>query len=136
MLEQQVSVRVIDDPNTLQPEVHLLSNGRYSVMVSSSGGGYSQWKDIAINRWRGDSTRDNDGQFFYIRDLDSGEVWSAGYQPMQKNPEMYQAIFPGSKAEFWRRDHDIDTYAEVVVSPEDDIELRSISVYQPFKEKA
>jgi cyclic beta-1,2-glucan synthetase len=128
MLEQQVSVRVIDDPNTLQPKVHLLSNGRYSVMVSNSGGGYSRWKDIAINRWRGDFTRDNDGQFIYIRDLDSGEVWSAGYQPMQKNPEMYQAIFPGSKAEFWRKDHDIDTYTEVVVSPEDDAELRSISV--------
>ncbi len=135
MLEQQVSVRVIDDPNTPQPEVHLLSNGRYSVMVSSSGGGYSQWKDIAINRWRGDSTRDNDGQFFYIRDLDSGDVWSAGYQPMQKNPEMYQAIFPGSKAEFWRRDHDIDTYTEVVVSTEDDIELRSISVTNRSRRK-
>ena len=63
-----------------------------------------------------------------MRDMDSGEVWSAGYQPMKKNPEMYQAIFPESKAEFWRRDHDIDTYLEVVVSPEDDIELRSISI--------
>ena len=135
MLEPQVSVRVIDDPNSPQPAVQLLSNGRYSVMVSSSGGGYSQWKEIAINRWRGDSTRDNDGQFIYIRDLDSSDVWSAGYQPLRKNPEMYQAIFLGSKAEFWRRGHDIDTYTEVVVSTEDDIELRRISITNRSRRK-
>ncbi|NTV27706.1 MAG: cyclic beta 1-2 glucan synthetase, partial [Methanothrix sp.] len=135
MLEPQVSVRVIDDPNSPQPAVQLLSNGRYSVMVSSSGGGYSQWKEIAINRWRGDSTRDNDGQFIYIRDLDSSDVWSAGYQPLRKNPEMYQAIFLGSKAEFWRRGHDIDTYTEVVVSTVDDIELRRISITNRSRRK-
>ena len=128
MLDWRESLRVIDDPNTLRPEVHLLSNGRYSVMVSSSGGGYSKWKDIAVTRWHGDPTRDNDGMFFYIRDLDSGEVWSAGYQPVLKDSETYQAIFRGSMAEFRSRVLDIDTYAEVVVSPEDDVELRSISV--------
>jgi cyclic beta-1,2-glucan synthetase len=128
MLDWRESLRVIDDPNTLRPEVHLLSNGRYSVMVSGSGGGYSKWKDIAVTRWHGDPTRDNEGMFFYIRDLDSGEVWSAGYQPVLKDPETYQAIFRGSTAEFRSRFQDIDTYAEVVVSPEDDVELRSISV--------
>ena len=128
MLDWSESLRVIDDPNTLRPEVHMLSNGRYSVMVSSSGGGYSKWKEIAVTRWHGDPTRDNDGMFFYIRDLDSGEVWSAGYQPVLKKSETYQAIFRGSTAEFRSRVQDIDTYAEVVVSPEDDVELRSISV--------
>jgi cyclic beta-1,2-glucan synthetase len=128
MLDWRESLRVIDDPNTLRPEVHLLSNGRYSVMVSGSGGGYSKWKEIAVTRWHGDPTRDNDGMFFYIRDLDSGEVWSAGYQPVLKDSEIYQAIFQRSMAEFLSRVQDIDTYAEVVVSPEDDVELRSISV--------
>ncbi|MCX6672690.1 MAG: cyclic beta 1-2 glucan synthetase [Methanothrix sp.] len=128
MPDWRESLRVIDDPNTLRPEVHLLSNGRYSVMVSSSGGGYSKWKEIAVTRWHGDPTRDNDGMFFYIRDLDSGEVWSAGYQPVLKDSETYQAIFRGSNAEFRSRVLDIDTYAEVVVSPEDDVELRGISV--------
>ncbi|MDD1736080.1 MAG: cyclic beta 1-2 glucan synthetase, partial [Methanothrix sp.] len=82
----------------------------------------------AVTRWHGDPTRDNEGMFFYIRDLDSGEVWSAGYQPVLRDSETYQAIFRGSMAEFWSRVSDIDTYAEVVVSPEDDLELRSISV--------
>lgn len=128
MLDWRESLRIIDDPNTPRPEVHLLSNGRYSVMVSSSGGGYSKWKDIAVTRWHGDLTRDNDGMFFYIRDLDSGEVWSAGYQPVLRKSETYQAIFRGSTAEFRSRFLDIDANAEVVVSPEDDVELRSISV--------
>ncbi len=128
MLDWRESLRIIDDPNTSRPEVHLLSNGRYSVMVSSSGGGYSKWKDIAVTRWHGDPTRDNDGMFFYIRDLDGGEVWSAGYQPVLKNSQNYQAIFRGSTAEFQSRFLDIDAHAEVVVSPEDDVELRSISV--------
>ena len=128
MLDRQESLRVIDDPNTLRPEVHMLSNGRYSVMVSGAGGGYSQWKDIAVTRWHGDPTSDNEGMFFYIRDLDSGEIWSAGYQPVLKDSEIYEVIFPGSVAEFRSRVHDIETYADVVVSPEDDVELRSISV--------
>ena len=128
MLDWRESLRVIDDPNTLRPEVHLLSNGKYSVMVSGSGGGYSKWKDIAVTRWHGDPTRDNDGMFFYVRDKDRGEVWSAGYQPVHKDSGAYQAIFRGSIAEFRSRVLDIDTYAEVVVSPEDDVELRSISV--------
>ena len=128
MLDRRESLRIIDDPNTFRPEVHLLSNGRYSVMVSSSGGGYSRWKEIAVTRWSGDPTRDNDGMFFYIRDLDSGEVWSTGYQPALKDSETYQAIFQGSMAEFRSMVQDIETYSEVVVSPEDDVELRSISV--------
>jgi cellobiose phosphorylase len=128
LLERQGSLRVFNDPNSSQPDVHLLSNGNYRVMISSSGGGYSQWKKIAVTRWHGDPTRDNDGMFFYIRDLDSGEVWSAGYQPVLKNSETYQAIFRGSRAEFRSRIQDIDTYAEIVVSSEDDVELRSISI--------
>ncbi len=128
MLERQGSLRVFNDPNCPQPDVHLLSNGNYSVMISGSGGGYSQWKEIAVTRWHGDITRDNEGQFFYIRDLDSNDVWSAGYQPVRKDAKAYQAIFQGSKAEFRSRVLGIDAYTEVVVSPEDDVELRSISL--------
>ncbi len=128
MPDWRESLRVVDDPNTMRPEVHLLSNGRYSVMVSGSGSGYSKWKEIAVTRWHADPTRDNYGMFFYIRDQDSGEFWSAGYQPVLKGSETYQAIFRGSNAEFRTKVHDIDTCAEVVVSPEDDVELRSISV--------
>ena len=128
MPEWKGSLRVFNDPNSSQPDVHLLSNGNYRVMISSSGGGYSQWKEIAVTRWHGDITRDNEGQFFYIRDLDSNDVWSAGYQPVRNDVETYQAIFQGSKAEFRSRVFGIDAYTEVIVSPEDDVEFRTISL--------
>ncbi len=56
----------------------LLSNGRYAVMLTAAGGGYSRWRDIAVTRWREDATRDDWGSFIYLRDTQSGEVWSAG----------------------------------------------------------
>jgi cellobiose phosphorylase len=128
MLAREKSMRVFNDPNSTTPDVHLLSNGDYRVMISGSGAGYSQWKDIAVTRWHGDITRDNEGQFFYIRDLDSNDVRSAGYQPVCKKAKTYQVIFQGAKAEFRSRVLGIDAYTEVVVSPEDDVELRSISL--------
>ena len=71
----ETSVRVFRSPNTPIPEVQLLSNGRYHVMITNAGGGYSRWKDIAVTRWREDCTRDNWGTFCYIREVTSGEFW-------------------------------------------------------------
>lgn len=124
----EMPVRVINTPDTLVPEVHLLSNGRYHVVITSAGGGYSNWNDISITRWREDTTRDNWGMFCYIRDLDSGDFWSTAYQPTIKQPVNYEAIFSKGRAEFRRRDNDLDTHLEIVVSPEDDIELRRIRI--------
>jgi len=128
MLAQEKSMRVFDDPNSTSPDVNLLSNGNYRVMITGSGAGYSLWKEIAVTRWHGDITRDNEGQFFYIRDLDSNDIWSLGYQPVCRYAEAYQVIFQGSKAEFRSRFSGLDAHMEVVVSPEDDVELRSISL--------
>ncbi len=128
MPTREKSKRIFNDPNSTLPDVHLLSNGNYRVMISGTGAGYSQWREIAVTRWHGDITRDNDGQFFFLRDLDSNDVWSAGYQPVCKDAETYQAIFQGSKAEIWSKVLGIDAHTEVVVSPEDDVELRSISL--------
>ena len=120
----EVPVRVLNTPNTPLPEVQLLSNGRYHVMVTNAGGGYSRWKDLAVTRWHEDSTRDDWGTFCYVRDVASGEFWSTAHQPTLTQPESYEVIFSEGRAEFRRRDHDFDTHTEIVVSPEDDIELR------------
>ena len=85
-------------------------------------------KDLAITRWREDSTCDNWGMFCYIRDLKNGEFWSTAYQPTLRQPENYEAIFSMGRAEFRRRDKDFDTHTEIVVSPEDDIELRRVHI--------
>ena len=124
--EVQTPIRVLNTPHTLIPEVQLLSNGRYHVMVTNAGGGYSLWKDIAVTRWQEDSTLDNWGTFCYIRDLESGKFWSNTFQPTLQTPENYESIFSEGRAEFRRTDHGVDTYSEIVVSPEDDIELRRV----------
>jgi cellobiose phosphorylase len=124
----EASVRVFDSPGTVIPEIQLLSNGRYHVMVTNAGGGYSRWKDIAVTRWREDTTRDNWGTFCYIRDVSSGELWATAHQPTLRRPENYEAIFSEGRAEFRCRDHDWDTHTEITVSPEDDIELRRITI--------
>ncbi|MDP3261261.1 MAG: glucoamylase family protein, partial [Thermodesulfovibrionales bacterium] len=124
----ETPVRVFSSPDTPIPEVQLLSNGRYHVMITNAGGGYSRWKDLAVTRWREDSTCDNWGTFCYLRDVTSGEFWSTAYQPTLKRSDHYEAIFSDAKAEFRCRDHDVDAHTEIAVSPEDDIELRRITI--------
>jgi cellobiose phosphorylase len=119
-------VSILTTPNTPVPDVQLLSNGRYHVMVTNAGGGSSRWKDLAVTRWREDSTCDNWGTFCFIRDVESGEFWSTAYQPTLKSSKTYEVIFSEGRAEFRRHDHEIETHVEIVVSPEDDIELRRI----------
>ncbi|MGC1453754.1 MAG: glucoamylase family protein, partial [Nitrospirota bacterium] len=124
----EMPMRILNSPDTIVPEVQLLSNGRYHVMVTNAGGGYSRWKDIAVTRWREDGTRDDWGTFCYLRDAASGEFWSTAHQPTLNRPNKYEAIFSEGRAEFRRRDHNIDTHTEIAVSPEDDIELRRITI--------
>ena len=120
------NIRVITTPHTPVPEVQLLSNGKYHVMVTNAGGGYSRWHDLALTRWREDTTTDNWGTFCYVRDLESGKLWSNAFQPTLKPADHYEAIFSQGKVEFRRRDSEIETYTEVIVSPEDDVEVRRI----------
>ncbi|MGH9374174.1 MAG: glucoamylase family protein, partial [Vicinamibacterales bacterium] len=96
--EAEGTMRVYTDPGSSTPEAHLLSNGRYHVMVSSAGGGYSRWRDLAVTRWREDPTRDCWGTFTYLRDVDSGKFWSVAYQPTVKPSKPYEAIFTQARA--------------------------------------
>ena len=126
--DQEMPVRVVGSSSTPIPEVQLLSNRNYHVMVTNAGGGYSRWKDLAVTRWHEDTTCDNWGTFCYIRDEKSGMFWSNTHQPTLMRAETYEAIFLEGRAEFRRRDLDYDTHTEIVVSPEDDIELRRVHI--------
>lgn len=121
------AIRLISNPNTPVPEVQLLSNGRYHVMVTNAGGGYSRWRDMAVTRWREDSTCDNWGTFCYIRE-ENGGFWSAAHQPTLKKVKSYEVTFSQGHAEYRLRDKDFETKTEIVVSPEDDIEMRRVRI--------
>ena len=120
----EARLRVFTDPDRPRPALQLLSNGRYHVMVSSAGGGYSRRHELAVTRWREDITRDHWGAFCYLRDVASGAYWSTAYQPTARKTELFEAIFSDARAEFRVRERDFDAHTEIVVSPEDDIELR------------
>jgi len=122
----EIPMRSFSGPDTPTPEVQLLSNGRYHVVVTNAGGGYSRWKDLAVTRWREDATSDNWGTFCYIRDVANGAFWSAAHQPTLQPADRFEAVFSEARAEFRGRKHEIESYTEIAVSPEDDVELRRL----------
>ncbi|MBX3415811.1 MAG: cyclic beta 1-2 glucan synthetase [Pirellulales bacterium] len=126
--EETGTMRVFTDPNSTAIEAHLLSNGRYHVAVTSAGGGYSRWRDLAVTRWREDATCDNHGSFCYVRDTEREMTWSNSWQPTTRPTKGYEAIFSQARAEFRRIDEQIETYTQISVSPEDDIELRRVTL--------
>jgi cyclic beta-1,2-glucan synthetase len=127
-VEAGAIMRVFTDPNMPIPEVHLLSNGRYHVMATHAGGGYSRWRELAVTRWREDATSDGWGTFIYLRDHDTGRYWSTAHQPTLRTAEHYEAIFVQARAEYRRRDQAIETHTEICVSPEDDVEIRRVTL--------
>lgn len=127
-IAHESQMRYVNTPNTPLPEIQILSNGKYQVVISNAGGSFSRWKQIALTRWREDMTRDNWGLFCYIKDLSTGNYWSNTYQPTLKKADSYETIFSQGHVEFKRTDKDFETRTDVVVSPEDDVELRRIKI--------
>ena len=115
-------------PHTAGPRAHFLSHGTYAVMVTTAGGGYSTCRGLAMTRWREDRTVDGWGQFCYVRDLASGAVWSTTFQPTRVEPDDYEVAFGPDRAIIRRRDGTLDTHTEIAVSPEDEVELRRVSL--------
>ncbi len=124
----QPPLRQRPSPTSALPSSHLLSNGRYAVMITAAGSGYSVWNTLAVTRWREDVARDDRGAYLYLRDTESGRVWSAGYQPTAAVPDRYEAVFLEDRARIVRADGTLATTLEIVVSPEDDAEIRRVSL--------
>ena len=120
--------RHFDSAMTATPETQLLSNGHYAVMLTAAGSGYSLWNKLGVTRWREDATRDQWGSYLYLRDSDSGKFWSACYQPTAVEPDSYQVKFAEDRARISRVDGSISSMLEVIVSPEDDAELRRLTL--------
>ncbi len=123
-----IITRTYESPDLDAPRTQLLSNGTYSVMVTTAGAGYSNCGGNAVTRWREDVTRDNWGTFIYLRDVRSGAVWAASHQPVLKRGQKYEVSFSEDKADFRRHDDGIETHMEIVVSAEDNAEVRRVSL--------
>jgi len=120
--------RRVNSPHAIPPATQLLSNGRYSVMVTAAGSGYSRWRELAVTRWREDATRDCWGTYLYLRDPASGHLWSAGYQPVCVEAVHYEAEFAEDRVRIQRADAGIESSLEIMVSAEDDVEIRRLTL--------
>jgi cyclic beta-1,2-glucan synthetase len=120
--------RHVDPRSQTEPVTHLLSNGRYTLMLTAAGTGYSRWNGIAINRWREDPTCDGDGMAILLRDSDKGTLWPATPGHRSSEASRALAIFNEEKAEYHRVDDGITTHVECIVSTEDDAEARAMQL--------
>jgi cyclic beta-1,2-glucan synthetase len=125
---QEAVNRRLTRADTPAPRPHLLSNGHYTVMVTNAGAGYSACRDLAVTRWRSDPTCDSHGCFVYVRDMASGKTWSAGHQPLCVPADTYEVTYSADKAEFRRRDGMVETLMEITVAPDQNVEVRRITL--------
>ena len=125
---EKPAVRELETANSPQPRIALLGNVPYTTIVSNAGAGVSRYGDLAINRWRNDGTRDDHGQWCYLRDVTSGRVWSAGHQPVCAEAAWYRVRFASDRVTFHRRDDDIETVMEIAVAPGEAAEVRKVTI--------
>ena len=121
--------RRFTSPHHAAPRTHLLSNGNYSVMLTAAGSGYSRWRDIAVTRWREDSTCDPWGCYVFLRDVVErrslvGRIPARGARTRQLRSRHFSRI----ARKIARRDGPILTSTEILVSAEDDAEVRRVSL--------
>ncbi len=108
------------------PEIGVISNGQYTVLMNDRGSGFSRYKSVLLNRYRKISS-DHYGTYLYIRDLRTDRLWSATYAPLDVMPENYHVSFASDKLSFLRVDDGIETKTEVTVLKDRSAELRRIT---------
>ena len=126
--ETTFPVRRFESPDSSTPRTEVLSNGSYSVLMTTAGAGWSRRGKLAVTRWRDDPTTDAWGSWIYLRDVRSGTNWSAGYQPTLRRPKRFEATFSEHRVELSRSDDGVDTTMEIIVSSQDDAEIRRVTL--------
>jgi len=110
------------------PLVHVLSNGRFGVMLTNAGGGGSRWHSYDLTRWRADTTLDDWGTWIYIQDRETGRLWSSTLQPIGAQGDSCEVSFLPHKVEYLTQANDISAHTEVAIPPDDDLEIRRLTL--------
>jgi cellobiose phosphorylase len=122
---------VITTPITPRPWCNVISNGDYGMMVSQTGGGYS-WRGNAgqnrITRASQDLVKDNWGKYIYIRDLDSGKVWSASWKPVESDYEYYRVRNGIGYTVFEQKVEGIASRLTMFIAPDAPVEILKLEV--------
>ncbi len=117
-----------------RPEVSVLSNSRYTVLINDYGNGFSRYKTIQLNRYRKISENDY-GIYLYLKDLDNNKIWSNTYAPTNVRPDRYEVTFALDEIKFVRHDDNIITKTEIIVSKDYNAEIRKITLRNLSDEK-
>ncbi len=115
-------------PHQATPATLLLSNGRMTTMLTAAGAGQIRRGTVSLTRWREDPTCDSHGTGIFIRDLDDGQVWSAAHYPCGIDPDSYDVILHEDRAEFLRHDGTMITGLDILISAEDDADVRRVTL--------
>jgi len=115
-------------PDAPYTQVHCLSNGKYSLVITASGSGFSRWEELELTRWRDDPTLNDLGSWIYVEDRHNGQLWSVTHQPTMAPPDRSEVNFYPHRVEFERQDGDIVLRTTVNVASNDDVEIRRVSL--------
>ncbi|KPU27792.1 glycosyl transferase [Caloranaerobacter sp. TR13] len=126
--KNRIFIRQFEMPERTLPKCHLISNGRYTILITNTGCGYSKYENIQITRWREDLLTGDYGFFILIKSLKDNKVWSTTYRPFYKEPDEYKVEFEYNKAKFFRKDDDIETRTEIITSSDDNVEIRTVTI--------
>jgi cyclic beta-1,2-glucan synthetase len=126
--------RLIDPMAPGFQPTHLLSNGRYTVALRASGAGVSRWRSFNVSRWRDDPLRDGHGTFFYVRDAGSDTLTSLTALPAPGKDWQYRTRFLADQAQFDAVGSGLQARITVLISPEDDTELRTVVLHNAGRE--
>ncbi len=125
---ESLGLRTFETPARAVPTAHFLSNGNYGLMLTPTGEGFSQWRDMAVTRWRAEPTQGALGSFIFLRDTATGALWSAGVQPTATESGRHRAVFCEHHAGFTHQAPRFTTTTDIVISAEDDAEARRVTL--------
>lgn len=114
--------KVIHKPSK---NVNILNNEKYFLFINDFGEGYSQVDNVYISKYKKEVAISN---IIYIKNMRSGEFWSSTYLPTKKVPNKYEVRFAPYQAQFLRKDNGIETSTKIMVSAEDNVEVRKLRI--------
>ncbi|MGB3643117.1 MAG: glucoamylase family protein [Mesorhizobium sp.] len=126
---QSPDTRIILDPLWALRSTSLMSNGRYCVMLTATGSGYSRWGDVAVTRWQPDPTEDRLGTYIFLRDTDTGDWWSTTAEPKRTAGETAHTQFSDDKASFVKTVGTLRSEVECIVISEGNGEGRRVTLF-------
>jgi cyclic beta-1,2-glucan synthetase len=114
------------DRRTPAPWVNVIANPTFGFMVSADGGGYA-WsvnsQQNALTPWPNDPVSDTPHDIIYLRDDDSGALWSATALPIRVEGARYRIVHGKGWSRFHNDAHGIELELVQCVPANDPLKL-------------